>query len=143
MTLEASLEGRLEGCLEGEGAFFFSLFFWPQFHEKTTRDRRKNENCGGRGTKKREILGPPPFGPTLRAPIGGVRGLCIAKGRYSSFCGCAVDLVLGGFNHKDDHQDRGDEEMRESVDAHERGRDQSEERQRTVRHDDMWMNMFL
>ena len=36
--------------------------------ESPTRGR-KNENCGGRGTKKREILGPPPFGaPPLGAP---------------------------------------------------------------------------
>ena len=52
----------------------------PKFHEKTPREReKKNENGSGRG-KKREILGPPPFGappfgaatfgaPTLRGTL--------------------------------------------------------------------------
>ena len=41
-----------------------------------------------------------------------VRGFCIATGQHSSFCGCAGDLVLGGFDHmEDDDQDRGDEEI--------------------------------
>ena len=46
----------------------------PKFHEKTPRERRKKENCGGRGEKTREMLAlptlrpphpsvPPPFGP--------------------------------------------------------------------------------
>ena len=34
----------------------------PKFHARTPRERKKKENCGGRGKKKREILGPPPFG---------------------------------------------------------------------------------
>ena len=34
-----------------------------------TREGEKNKNCGGRGKKKREILGPPTVrGPTLGAP---------------------------------------------------------------------------
>ena len=37
----------------------------PQFHERTPREKKKNENGGGRGEKKREILGPPSSGPTL------------------------------------------------------------------------------
>ena len=44
----------------------------PKFHEKTPREReKKNEHEGGRGKKKREILGPSgphPSGPTLRPP---------------------------------------------------------------------------
>ena len=37
----------------------------PKFHEKTPPEREeKNEFCGGTG-KKREILGPPPFGSPL------------------------------------------------------------------------------
>ena len=32
------------------------------------REGRKNENCGGRGEKKREILGSPPFGPPPFGP---------------------------------------------------------------------------
>ena len=35
----------------------------PKFHEKTHRERRKIEISSGRGNKKREIMGPPPFGP--------------------------------------------------------------------------------
>ena len=43
-------------------------------HQNSTRRpperEEKNEFCGGRGTKKREIFGPPPFGaPTLRTPL--------------------------------------------------------------------------
>ena len=35
----------------------------PKFHERTSkRERRKKENFGGRGKKKSEILGTPPFG---------------------------------------------------------------------------------
>ena len=50
-------------------------------HQNSTRglprERRKNEICGGRGKKKREMLGPPPFGDpflgasTLRAQPSG------------------------------------------------------------------------
>ena len=41
----------------------------PKFHETTPR-RRKNEKSGGRGKKKREILGSPPFrAPPFRAPL--------------------------------------------------------------------------
>ena len=40
----------------------------PKFHEKTPRVRRNNEISGGREQKKREILGPHPSAPTLRAP---------------------------------------------------------------------------
>ena len=50
-----------------------------------------------------------------------MRGLCIATGQYSSFCGCAVDLVLSGFDHmEDDDQDRGDEENGQKVETLER-----------------------
>ena len=31
----------------------------PKFNERTPREREKNENCGGRGKKKCEILGGP------------------------------------------------------------------------------------
>ena len=34
----------------------------PKFHDKTPRERKKERKCSGRGKKKREILGPPPFG---------------------------------------------------------------------------------
>ena len=33
----------------------------PKFHERTPRERKKNEISGGREQKKREILGLPPF----------------------------------------------------------------------------------
>ena len=55
----------------------------PKFNERTSkRERRKKENCGGRG-KKREMLGPPFAGPTLRgaglkgspAPLSLVEGM--------------------------------------------------------------------
>ena len=43
-----------------------------------------------------------------------VRGLWIATGQYSSFCGCAEDLVLGGFDHVEvEVQDREQAEVRE------------------------------
>ena len=34
----------------------------PKFHEKTPRETQKERNGGGKGKKKREILGLPPFG---------------------------------------------------------------------------------
>ena len=41
----------------------------PKFHEKTPRETQKERNGGGRGKKKREILGLPPFGaPPFGAP---------------------------------------------------------------------------
>ena len=40
-----------------------------KFHEKTPRGTLKERNGGGKGKKKREILGLPPFrGPTLSGP---------------------------------------------------------------------------
>ena len=50
-----------------------------------------------------------------------MRGLCLATGHYCSFGGCAVNLVLGGFDHmEDDDQDRGDEENEQEVETLER-----------------------
>ena len=41
----------------------------PRFkHQKTPREGRKKENCGGRGEKKLEILGPHPSGPHPSGP---------------------------------------------------------------------------
>ena len=46
----------------------------PKFHEKTPRERKKKENCGGRREKKARNFGPPTLlgstllGPTLRGP---------------------------------------------------------------------------
>ena len=41
----------------------------PKFHERTPRERKKKENCGGKRKKKREILGSPTLrGSTLRGP---------------------------------------------------------------------------
>ena len=47
----------------------------PKFHEKTPRETQKQRNGGGKGKKKRQILGPPTLrGPTLLGlvppPIG-------------------------------------------------------------------------
>ena len=48
-------------------------------------------------------------------------GFCIATEQYSSFCVCARDLVLGGFDHmEDDDQDRRDEENGQKVETLER-----------------------
>ena len=50
-----------------------------------------------------------------------VRGLCIATEQYSSFCGCAWDLVLGDSDHmEDDDQVRGGEETEQKVETLER-----------------------
>ncbi len=40
----------------------------PKFHEKTPREGRKNENCGGRGNKKARNFGPHPSGPHCSGP---------------------------------------------------------------------------
>ena len=45
----------------------------PKFHEKTPRETQRERNGGEKGKKKREILGPPPFGaPPFGAPPFGV-----------------------------------------------------------------------
>ena len=42
----------------------------PKFNEKTPRETQKERNDGGKGKKKREILGLPPFGaPPFGAPL--------------------------------------------------------------------------
>ena len=49
--------------------------------------------------------------------------------QYSSFCVCAGDFVLSGFDHmEDDDKDRGDEEMREVVETLEREEEVNERR---------------
>ena len=64
-----------------------------------------------------------------------VRGLCIAMGQYSSFCGCSVGLVLGGFDHmEDDDQDREQVEVREKVEAQETEEEDKTRKQPTLRH---------
>ena len=41
----------------------------PKFHERTPREGKKNENCGGRREKKARNFVPPPFGaPPFGAP---------------------------------------------------------------------------
>ena len=58
-----------------------------------------------------------------------------------SFCGCAVDLVLGGSDHtEDDDQDRRDAENGKKK---ERKRPKRRETTHGQTHDDMWMNMFF
>ena len=73
-----------------------------------------------------------------------MRGLCIATVQYSTFCVCAVDLVLGGSDHmEDDDQDRRDEEIREGEET--LGREEEikhEEITDDQKRDDMWMRMF-
>ena len=46
-----------------------------KFHERTARERKKNENCGGTGKKKSEILG----GPAEGCPAEG----CPAEGGFT------------------------------------------------------------
>ena len=50
-----------------------------------------------------------------------MRGLCIATVQYSSLCGCALGLVLGGFDIVEvEVQDREQEDSVEEVEARER-----------------------
>ena len=50
-----------------------------------------------------------------------MRGLCIAAGPYSSFCGCTGDLLLGSSDHmEDDEQNREGEESGQDVETLER-----------------------
>ena len=53
--------------------------------------------------------------------------------------------MLGGSDHmEDDDQDRGDEEIGQEVETHEREEEiKHEETTNAQTHDDMWMNMFL
>ena len=54
----------------------------PKFHERTPQERRKKENCGGRG-KKSEILGGPAEERSGRGAVRG-RGRGAVRGRGSS-----------------------------------------------------------
>ena len=64
-----------------------------------------------------------------------VRGLCIATGQYSSFCGCALGLVLGGFDHMEvEVQDREKVEVRETVRARETEEEDKTRKQQTLKH---------
>ena len=47
----------------------------PKFHERTTKRGKKNENCGGRGKKKSEILGAPAEGGSGGGEVGNTTGL--------------------------------------------------------------------
>ena len=49
-----------------------------------------------------------------------VRGFCIATRPDSSFCVCARVLVLGGSDHMEDEQNKGDEEIGQDVETLER-----------------------
>ena len=61
-----------------------------------------------------------------------VRGLCIAMGQYSSLCGCALGLILGGFDNVEvDVQDREQVDSGEKVEAG--------NNQRTLKHVTSWM----
>ena len=55
---------ELQTCTLGVPA----LHAKPEFHEKTHKRVKNNENEGGRGKKKREILGPHPSGPHPSEP---------------------------------------------------------------------------
>ena len=61
----------------------------PKFHERTPRERKKNENCGGRREKKARNFGPPTLrgstllGSTLRGPT--LRGPTLRGPTFSRF----------------------------------------------------------
>ena len=60
--------------------------------------------------------------------------------QYSSLCGCALGLILGGFDIVEvDVQDREQVDSGEQVEARERGRKQNENKQRTLKHVTSWM----
>ena len=65
-----------------------------------------------------------------------MRGLHIATGQYSSFCGCALGLVLGGLDHmKVEVQDREQIEVNEKVEARETEEEEDKTRkQQTLKH---------
>ena len=83
-SLWGSSRGILVVCVGG--TFRCALFFLskrahfraptlqtpPKFHEKTPREGRKKENCGGRGEKSSKFLAPTLLGATLRGPT--IRG---------------------------------------------------------------------
>ena len=55
-------DSRPQGAQTRNLGGFWGLESRPQFHEKTPRERRKNEHCGVRGEKKSENLGGPAEG---------------------------------------------------------------------------------
>ena len=66
-----------------------------------------------------------------------VRVLCIATGQYSSFCGCAMGLMLGGLDHTEvEIQDREQIEVREKIEAREPA-----EEEKTKKQQKMFMHM--
>ena len=68
-----------------------------------------------------------------------VRGVSIATGQCSSFCGCAFGLVLGGFDHMEvEVQDRERVEARETEEE-----DKTRNQTNAQTCDDAWINMFF
>ena len=64
-----------------------------------------------------------------------VRGLYIATGQYSSFCGCALGLVLGDLDNMGvEVQDREQVGVREKVEARETEEEDKTKKQQTLRH---------
>ena len=77
-------------------------------------------DCGDRGTCGEQVS---------------VSGLYIATGQYSSFCGCALGLMLGVRDVMEvEVQDRGQVEMREKVEAPETEEEDKTRKQQTLRH---------
>ena len=69
-------------------------------------------------------------------------GLCIVMRRYSSLCGCALGLILGGFDIVEvDVQDREQVDSVEKVQARDRERKKTKQgnNQRTLKHVTSWM----
>ena len=72
--------------------------------------------------------------PSLSPPLC-VRGLYIATGQYSSFCGCALGLMLGVLDIMGvEIQDREQVEVRENVEARETEEEDKTRKQQTLRH---------
>ena len=64
-----------------------------------------------------------------------VRGLYIATGQHSSFCGCALGLMLGVLDFMEvEIQDREQVEVREKVEARETEEEDKTRKQQTLRH---------
>ena len=64
-----------------------------------------------------------------------VRGLFFATGQYSSFCGCALGLMLGVLDLMEvEVQDREQVEVRENAEARETEEEDKTRKQPTLRH---------
>ena len=76
-----------------------------QVHEKTPRETEEERIGGGRGKKKRYILGPPTSGPTLRGHLSGPHPVGLSKvdqirmAKVGHICLTKVGLAKVGISH--------------------------------------------